>query len=225
MVTRTLDGRRVVLVAGDERWRPDLLEGLRARGADVVVVDDAAAALAGDARVLAPARTPAEIRARLADVGRADAVIIHPPPRRTVPLKLVGGVVPRRLQLEAARALEDDDLWAESLELGLAVPWRWMIAALAHVERRPHGRVVMLVPGTIRPDWAPPDEAAWREALACFVRVHALNSQAGTHTLNALQLVPAADPEELARTCATLCAADAAGLHGQVLTVRGTMTT
>jgi hypothetical protein len=225
VVTRTLDGRRVVLVAGDERWRPAVLDGLRARGADVVVIGEAEGLLAGDARVLDPARTPADIRARLAEVGPADAVIIHPPPKRTVPLKLVGGVVPRRLQLEAARALEDDALWAESLELGLAVPWRWMIAALAHVERRPRGRVVVLVPGTIRPDWAPPDEAACREALACFVRVHALNSQAGTHTLNAVQLVPAADPEELAGTCATLCATDGVGVHGQILTVRGTMTT
>lgn len=211
MVTRTLDGRRVVLAAGDERWVPALIEGLAARGADVVVVG-------------VSARTPADIRDRLAEVGPADAVIIHPPPRPTAPLKLLSGAVPRRLQLDAARALDDDTLWAESLELGLAVPWRWMIAALAHLERRPHGRVVLLVPGSIRPDWAPPDEAAWREALACFVRVHALNSQGGTRTLNLVQLVPAADAEELARTCATLCATDGVGLHGQVLTVRGTMT-
>lgn len=217
----TLDGRRVLVVAGDERWRPALLEGLRARGAEVVVVGER-----GDADgPRGQATTAAEIRAQLAAAGPADGVLIHPPPRPTVPLRLLSGVVPRRLQQEAARVLEDDALWAESLELGLATPWRWMIAALAHVERRPHGRVVLLVPGTIRPDWAPPDEAAWREALACFVRVHALNTQGGTLTLNAVQLVPAVDAEELARTCATLCAADAVGLHGQVLTVRGTMTT
>lgn len=237
-----MTARRVVVLARTGDLLAPIVAALVARGDEVVVLGEDAAMLVPHAPATsphAPATSPDTPGTRVTHLAgpldTAEGVAAHlealrrlgpvhafilasaldpgPPPR-------LGGVLGHRARDRVLRALDDDDLWASSLEQGLVSPWRWLRAALAHTWAQGHGAVTVLLPGLPEPDGLPLEVVAWRDAVLALVQGSAPLLTQSPVRLNAVLYGPRSAPAVVAALCATASAPEASGLHGAVLQAR-----